>query len=270
MEFTWSRTRADAGAWLPSFFQIATATVVATVLAGSASAQGSSGSANIPAGHLPPPGQCSVWYNDRPPGQQPPPMNCDAARYEAYRTGGRVIYGAEKGRDDQFGSRDRDERSNDARQGRKDEPNGDHGRRECDENDRRNGSCSDATNGQTSGRRRPGGLNSDPHSPDDRFPGRRYPDDSYPDRDSYPRSMPEMRWGVNFGRGEAANEVRQWIRSSDVRARVEDANGDQRPEVVSWYDRNGNLVQRWIDDNNDGRADRVAIYEGDRIVRIIR
>lgn len=30
----------------------------------------------IPPGHLPPPGQCRIWYPDLPPGQQPPPGDC--------------------------------------------------------------------------------------------------------------------------------------------------------------------------------------------------
>ncbi|MFC4350601.1 hypothetical protein ACFOW6_03480 [Fodinicurvata halophila] len=29
-----------------------------------------------PYGHMPPPGECRVWYPDRPPGQQPPPGPC--------------------------------------------------------------------------------------------------------------------------------------------------------------------------------------------------
>lgn len=32
---------------------------------------------NIPAGHYPPPGECRVWFPDRPAGQQPPPTGCD-------------------------------------------------------------------------------------------------------------------------------------------------------------------------------------------------
>lgn len=28
---------------------------------------------NIPPGHYPPPGECRIWYPDRPAGQQPPP-----------------------------------------------------------------------------------------------------------------------------------------------------------------------------------------------------
>lgn len=30
----------------------------------------------IPNGHLPPPGECKVWYPDRPAGHQPPPFPC--------------------------------------------------------------------------------------------------------------------------------------------------------------------------------------------------
>lgn len=34
------------------------------------------GHTRIPNGHLPPPGECRVWYPDRPAGQQPPPYQC--------------------------------------------------------------------------------------------------------------------------------------------------------------------------------------------------
>ena len=30
----------------------------------------------IPKGHMPPPGECRIWFRDRPPGQQPPPGDC--------------------------------------------------------------------------------------------------------------------------------------------------------------------------------------------------
>ncbi|HKY64016.1 MAG TPA: hypothetical protein VJR29_11400 [bacterium] len=30
----------------------------------------------IPPGHYPPPGECRLWYPDRPAGQQPPPVPC--------------------------------------------------------------------------------------------------------------------------------------------------------------------------------------------------
>lgn len=34
---------------------------------------------DIPKGHYPPPGECRLWYPDRPPGQQLPPFRCDGA-----------------------------------------------------------------------------------------------------------------------------------------------------------------------------------------------
>jgi hypothetical protein len=50
----------------------------------------------IPAGHLPPPGSCRVWFDDRPAGHQPPPMSCRQARRYSYRYGGRVIWGGRR------------------------------------------------------------------------------------------------------------------------------------------------------------------------------
>ena len=35
-----------------------------------------SGTVEIPPGHMPPPGECRIWYPDLPPGQQPPPGDC--------------------------------------------------------------------------------------------------------------------------------------------------------------------------------------------------
>lgn len=37
----------------------------------------------IPPGHLPPPGQCRVWFPGRPPGQQPAPAACTRAMRDA-------------------------------------------------------------------------------------------------------------------------------------------------------------------------------------------
>lgn len=37
------------------------------------------GDMGVPKGHLPPPGECKVWFPGRPPGQQPPPTSCAAA-----------------------------------------------------------------------------------------------------------------------------------------------------------------------------------------------
>lgn len=37
---------------------------------------------DIPPGHLPPPGECRIWFPDRPPGHQPPPGPCYRLQYE--------------------------------------------------------------------------------------------------------------------------------------------------------------------------------------------
>jgi hypothetical protein len=168
-------------------------------------------SQSTPAGHLPPPGACRVWYDGRPPGHQPPPTSCGAARREAYRTGGRVIDG---------GGERRDERYDDGRHGR-----------------------------------------------DGRYPVGPYPVDR-----RYPETLPEISWGVIFGRGDrlAVAGARGWLGGGDVRPLYTDADRDGRPEVVSWYDARGAIVQLWIDDNHDGRADRVAIHRNGRVVRVIR
>jgi hypothetical protein len=57
----------------------------------SADAQG------IPRGHLPPPGQCRVWYDGQPAGHQPPPTSCAAAERAARRNrAARVVYGGDR------------------------------------------------------------------------------------------------------------------------------------------------------------------------------
>lgn len=101
----------------------------------------------VPPGHMPPPGECRVWYDDLPPGHQPSPTSCGAASREAYRTGGRVVYGGARGRDERW----RDERWRDGRP--------DRDRRECDGKDRRKGECDYG-----------------------RYPGGGYPEGRYPDR----------------------------------------------------------------------------------------
>lgn len=71
---------------------IATTPLAAQQRGGRHSAQG------IPPGHLPPSGECRVWYDGRPPGHQPPPTSCrEAERVAARDPRARVIYGGGKG-----------------------------------------------------------------------------------------------------------------------------------------------------------------------------
>lgn len=61
----------------------------------------------VPPGHLPPAGQCRVWYDGVPPGRQPRPTSCgEAERVAARDRDARVIYGDRDGRDGRYGDRD--------------------------------------------------------------------------------------------------------------------------------------------------------------------
>ena len=73
------------------------------------------GRGGIPPGHMPPPGECRVWYDGRPPGHQPPPTSCrDAERIASRDRSARVIYGDDRGRNDGSWNRDDDrQRGND-------------------------------------------------------------------------------------------------------------------------------------------------------------
>lgn len=44
---------------------------------------------DIPPGHLPPRGECRLWYYDRPPGHQPAPEQCE--RLRRYRSDDAVV-----------------------------------------------------------------------------------------------------------------------------------------------------------------------------------
>jgi hypothetical protein len=48
--------------------------------------------ADIPPGHMPPPGECRIWYPNLPPGQQPPPGNCEQLRNQV-PAGAKLIRG---------------------------------------------------------------------------------------------------------------------------------------------------------------------------------
>ena len=192
-------------------------------------------SQGIPPGHLPPSGECRVWFDGRPPGQQSSPTSCANARARAARDGGRVIYGDGarrdgRRRDDAVGRDDDDRRYDDG------------GR---DDDDRR--------------------RDDDDHRED----GRRRDDRRAPDR-VYPQTLPEMVWGVVFGRGERQSEVRQWVGGTPMRATITDVDGDGRPEAVTWTDAAGRMVQRWTDADRDGKADRVTLYRDSKVVRVIR
>jgi hypothetical protein len=87
------------------------ALILLGAVAGSSEAQvrGRGNSQGIPPGQMPRPGECRVWYDNRPPGRQPAPTNCDQAERIASRSrDARVIYG-----EDRYATRNRDERYRD-------------------------------------------------------------------------------------------------------------------------------------------------------------
>jgi hypothetical protein len=64
---------------------------------------------DVPPGHLPPPGQCRVWYDGRPPGHQPRATSCrEAERVARRERNARVVYGGDR---DRWGVQDRDNRA---------------------------------------------------------------------------------------------------------------------------------------------------------------
>ena len=49
--------------------------------------------AGVPRGQYPPPGECRVWYPNRPPGQQPPPTSCDRLAGMRLEPGAFILHG---------------------------------------------------------------------------------------------------------------------------------------------------------------------------------
>ena len=201
--------------------------------AGTADAQGrgKSKSKDVPPGHMPPAGMCRIWLDGVPPGRQPAPTSCADAERRAPRNA-RVIYGSSVSRDSRD-DRDRNRDRDDRTRDdrtRDDRTRDDRDRNDCVDRDR-DGRC-DYTEGRA--------------------------------------SVPEMVWGVVFGRGQRVDDVRRIVGNNVERSRVTDANRNGVPETVTWLDGDNNIIQRWIDDDRDGRADRIAIYQNGRVMRVIR
>jgi len=89
-------------------------------------------------------------------------------------------------------------------------------------------------------------------------------------RDQYPATLPDMTWGAAFGSGQHRDDVRRWVGTTAVRPQLIDVAPNGVPALVVWYDSRGTTVQRWIDDNRDGRADRVELFQNGQSVGVIR
>ena len=49
--------------------------------------------AGVPKGHYPPPGECRIWYPNRPPGHQPPPTSCNNLAGVRLEPGAFILHG---------------------------------------------------------------------------------------------------------------------------------------------------------------------------------
>lgn len=155
----------------------------------------------IPPGHLPPRGECRVWYDGRPPGRQPPPTDCRAAERTVRGVrNARVVYGDDRSRDDVY---DRDDIYRDDRRDRDDVYR--------DDRDDRN------ERGRAVPRRNPY-----PTYPGDRYPERRPSPDARPgrSRNAHPGWDSGYRDGLVKGREDLSKnrsyqpDRHQWYRSA--------------------------------------------------------
>ena len=230
-----------------SIVRIATVAAVLAAIAAPAAADAQSsgawrGMSDVPRGHEPPAGMCRIWVDGVPPGRQPAPMDCETAVRMKPRNA-RVVYGdrtvyvdGKKVKGSKHDKRGRDRDRDDDRWDRDDD------RRERDD-DRWE-------------------RDDDRRERDDRV---------HRDDGSWGRGRESFPWMTGIGVGSTPRTAEQvrWLGRRDVRARIVDANRDRRAERVSWYDREGRIVQVWLDTNRDGRADAVRLYEQGRHVRTI-
>ncbi len=264
--------------------------------AGTASAQGRSHSRNndnVPPGHRPPAGMCRIWIDGVPPGHQPAPTDCQTA-VRNQPPNSRIIWGDNTNRRDQsvYDNRnDRNDRNdrydrndrNDRRDHQRDYPrdaNGNPYDPTCVDNNR-DGWCDYHPEMPSGVRTRDNPNHRDYPDTHGRYPGNNggYPgnDGGYPgnnggtiNRGQYPSQMPAMTGASLIRVGVRTVDVQNWLGQGSLRSETTDANGDGVPEVATWYDGSGNIVQVWHDDNRDGRADYVEIYRNGQRVGVIR
>jgi len=81
------------------------------------------------------------------------------------------------------------------------------------------------------------------------------------------RGLPDMISAILIGRGQRS-PADQWM-SRDVRSvRWTDVDRNGVPERATFLDTAGRIAQVWLDNNRDGRADRVQFYQNGRLARV--
>ena len=241
---------------------ILTIAVIAAA-AGPAGAQGrgrSKGNQKVPPGQRPPAGMCRIWINGVPPGHQPAPTDCETA-VRNQPPNSQIGWGDNTNRRDRHvyddDRRDRRDRDNDRDRngGYQRDANGNPYDPSCVDNDA-NGWC-DYHPDVRSGRR---------HD----YPGTTGGTTGGVDRGQYPSQMPAMTGATLIRVGVRTVDVQNWLGRGSLRSETVDSNGDGVPEVATWYDSNGGILQVWRDDDRDGRADSVEIYRNGQRVQVVR
>ena len=251
---------------------------VIAAAAGPAAAQGrgrGKGNTNdkVPPGQRPPAGMCRIWIDGVPPGHQPAPTDCRTA-VRNQPANSRIIWGDNTTRDrnvyDDRRDRDRDRDRNrdrdrdrdydrDRNGGYRRDANGNSYDPSCVDNDR-NGWCDYHPNVRS-------GVHTRDNPNNGGYPGN---NGGTIDRGQYPSQLPAMTGATLIRVGVRTVDVQNWLGSGTVRSETSDTNGDGVPEVATWYDGNGTILQVWRDDNRDGRADSVEIYRNGQRVQVVR
>jgi len=240
--------------------------------AGTAEAQGRGrgrSNDNVPPGFRPPAGMCRIWIDGVPPGHQPAPTDCQTA-VRNQPPNSRIIWGDNTGRRERNVYDNRNDRDDDHDRRDRDyprDPNGNPYDPSCVDNDR-DGWCDYHTEVRS-------GVRTRDNTRHGRYPGN---NGGYPsgtgggaiDRGQYPSQMPAMTGASLIRVGVRTVDVQNWLGRGSLRSETVDANGDGVPEVATWYDANGAIVQVWRDNDRDGRADEVEIYQNGRRVQVIR
>jgi len=230
--------------------------------AGTASAQGRGrgrGNENVPPGYRPPAGMCRIWIDGVPPGHQPAATDCETA-VRNQPPNSRIIWGENTGRRDRNVSDNRNDRRDPRDHAYPRDANGNPYDPSCVDHDR-NGWC-DYHPEMRSGVR----TADNPHhggTPPNSGGGTI-------DRGQYPSQLPAMTGASLIRVGVRTVDVQNWLGRGSLRSETVDANGDGVPEVATWYDANGVVLQVWRDDDRDGRADSVEIYRNGQPVQVIR
>ena len=248
------------------------AIAVLSAAAGTASAQGrgrGKQNDNVPPGQRPPAGMCRIWIDGVPPGHQPAPTDCETA-VRNQPPNSRIIWGDNTGRrrnvndnrtDDRTDRRDRRDRDGSHRR----DANGNLYDPSCVDNNR-DGWCDYHPDVRSGVRTRDNSGHTG--NPRDGYPGSS--NGGGIDRGQYPSQLPAMTGATLIRVGVRTVDVQNWLGRGSLRSETVDNNGDGVPEVATWYDGNGTVLQVWRDDDRDGRADAVEIYQNGRSVQVIR